>query len=181
MQPNYKFTAVARLLHWLIAAVVIFQVSLAYTMLDQTMGPEKIANYALHKSLGVTLFGLALARLIWRWWRPPPPLPLDMRPWERYFASMTHWLLYGLLFTMPLVGWLSSSAANFSVSYFKIFTLPDLVAPDHELHEQLELAHRWLAYLLFALVVVHVLAALQHHFLRKNNVLISMLPFIKLR
>lgn len=181
MQPNYKFSTTARTFHWLTVALLLAQIPLAYSMMDKPLGPDKINDYALHKSIGMAIFTLTIVRLAWRWWRPPPPLPSAMSAIERFAAKATHAALYLVLFAMPLTGWLSSSAANYTVSVFGWFSLPNLLGPDHALHERLEDIHQWLAYSLFALVSLHIGAALYHHYARKDNVLLSMLPTGKLR
>ena len=176
-----KFSTTARVFHWVGFALIGVQIPLAYYMIEQPLSPEKLGNYALHKSIGMTILTIALLRLLWRWLHPPPPLPLASKPIERVAARGTHWLLYGLMLGMPIAGWLNSSAANFPVSVFGWFTLPDLVEPNPELQASFELTHRIMAYLLFFLLGLHTTAALFHHFVRKDNVLRSMLPFISLR
>ena len=176
-----KFTVPARIFHWLVALLIAIQIPLAYYMIALPLSPEKLGNYALHKSIGCTIFSLAVLRLLWRWLNPPPPLPKDMTPLEQALARGTHWLLYGLIFAMPVAGWLNSSAANFPVSVFGLFTLPNLVDPDPTLQQRFELAHRIMAYSLFALLGLHIGAALLHHFVRRDNVLNAMLPLAKLR
>ena len=177
MHANAGYTPVARLLHWTVAGLILFQIPLAYYMISLPLSPDKLANYALHKSMGLTIFGLSAARLAWRWLHQPPPLPAAMGIMERRLARLTHVLLYTITFAMPLTGWLGSSAANFPVSLFGLVTLPDLVAPDRALHEALELTHRVLAYTLFALFSGHLGAALMHHFIRRDRVLVDMLPW----
>lgn len=176
-----KYPPLSQAFHWLIAALILFQVPLAYYMIGLPVSPDKLASYALHKSVGMSIFALSTARLAWRWLHPPPPMPADTRRLQRFLARATQAGLYGLTLAMPIAGWLSSSAANFPVSLFGLVTLPDLVAPDQQLHERLELAHRWMAYGLFALLALHVSAALHHHLVRRDNVLVAMLPFTKLR
>ncbi len=172
-----KYTKPAILLHWLIASLLVVQIPLAYYMINQPLSPDKLANYALHKSLGMSIFSLSALRLAWRSLNPPPPLPSQLPRWQARAARLTQWLLYGITFAMPMAGWLSSSAANFPVSFFGWLTLPDLVAPDQVLHEQLELTHRLLAYGLFALLCLHVGAALRHRFVKNDEVLAGMLPW----
>lgn len=176
-----KFSPLAQAFHWAVAALILFQIPLAYYMIDLPLSPDKLASYALHKSLGLTIFALGACRLAWRWLRPAPPLDESIGDWQRRLARLTQAALYGLILTMPLVGWLSSSAANFPVSLFQLVTLPDLVAPDPQLHERLELTHRLMAYTLSGLLTLHIVAALHHHLVRRDNVLIAMLPFLKLR
>jgi len=94
-------------------------------------------------------------------------------------AHAGHALLYVLLFAMPLSGWAMSSAAGFPVSFFGLFTLPDLITPNQSLKADMMDLHKALAWLLIAMIILHALAALLHHFYYKNNVLRRMLPFTK--
>ncbi len=171
----------AQFFHWAIAALILFQIPLAYYMINLPLSPAKLENYALHKSIGLSIFSIAVLRLAWRWLRSPPALPAGIPGWQMQLARLAQWALYAITFAMPLTGWMSSSAANFPVSLFGWFTLPNLVAPDRELHEQLELAHRLLAYSLFGILSAHVGGALHHHFFKKDAVLASMLPGLKPR
>lgn len=180
-EPRSRFHPVAQLFHWLVAGLILVQIPLAYYMIAQPISPDKLASYALHKSIGITIFSLSVCRLAWRLLRPPPPMPAGMNSLELLLAKTTHAVLYLITFAMPIAGWLSSSAANFPVSVFGRITLPDLVEPDPLLHERLELLHRSLAYTLFALLALHVAAAVHHQVVRRDNVLASMLPLFKLR
>jgi cytochrome b561 len=179
--PTDRYGLPAQLFHWLVAGLILFQVPLAYYMIDLPLSPAKLESYALHKSIGLTIFSIAALRLAWRWLHRPPALPSVMPGWQAGLARLAQWLLYALIFVMPLTGWMSSSAANFPVSLFGWFTLPDLVEPDRALHERLELAHRYQAYLLFTLVATHAGAALHHHFVRRDGVLASMIPGLRPR
>lgn len=171
-----RYSNLARLFHWTVAGLILFQIPLAYYMIDLPLSPDKLESYALHKSIGITIFGLSATRLAWRWIHPPPSLPASLSGNQQRLARLTHWLLYLVVFAMPLAGWLSSSAANFPVSFFGWVTLPDLVAPDRELHETLELSHRILAYLLATAFTLHAGAALYHQFVLRDGVLGAMLP-----
>jgi cytochrome b561 len=119
-------------------------------------------------------------RLLWRLKNPPPALPSGMTPLERTLARATHMAFYVLLFAMPLTGWLMSSAKNYSVSWFGVFTWPNLIAKNESAFDVLRSTHHILSYLLFAIAVLHILAALKHHFWNKDTVLLRMLPFTKL-
>ncbi|HEU4591596.1 MAG TPA: cytochrome b/b6 domain-containing protein, partial [Steroidobacteraceae bacterium] len=101
----------------------------------------------------------------------------DTRPWERVLAKLSHFLLYALIFAMPLSGWLMSSAKNFPVSWFRLFQLPDLVAPDERTYQLMRDLHHLLFDLLVVVAAVHVAGALKHHFIDRNDVLKRMLPF----
>jgi cytochrome b561 len=172
-----RYGGIAQLLHWTIVALIIVQYVLANRAEDLPLGPDKISTLATHKSIGITILGLVVLRLVWRLLNPPPPLPVGMKTWEVSLARLTHLLLYGLLFAVPISGWLMSSAANFPVSWFGLIQLPDFVTPSHDLHEQLESLHENLNTAMFALAIAHILAALRHHFLLKDSVLRRMLPW----
>jgi cytochrome b561 len=122
---------------------------------------------------------LALVRLGWRWGNPVPALPSTLKSYERLLATVTHVLLYALLFAVPLTGWMMSSARGFPVSWFGFFQLPDLVPKDKGLYDTLVDVHGTLAWTLAGLVALHVGAALKHHFMLKDDVLRRMLPSTK--
>jgi cytochrome b561 len=180
-QPDNKFHVLSRLFHWAVAALVVFQIPLAYRMIAMPLGTDKFAAFALHKSLGMTVFALTALRLAWRLVKPPPGLPTNMSGRERGLAHAAHAVLYVVTFGMPLTGWCYSVASGYSVSMFGLFVLPDLVPADEALAEVFESLHRLLSYALMSVLVLHVLAAAHHHVVRRDNVLISMLPFLKLR
>ena len=114
-------------MHWLIAALIVIQFTLAYLADDLPIGAHKLALLARHKSFGMTVLMLAILRLLWRLGHAPPPLPSGMTPLERRLARGTHMAFYVLLFAMPLTGWLMSSAKSYSVSWFGLFTWPNLI------------------------------------------------------
>ena len=176
--PN-RYTVVAQSLHWIIAALIATQFTLAWMADDLPIGLHKLALLARHKSFGMTLLMLGLLRLAWRLFNSPPPLPEGMSKTERFLARATHIIFYVLLFAMPLTGWLMSSAKNYSVSWFGLFTWPDLIGPNDRSFEVLKQTHEMLSNVLFAIVILHVLAALKHHFWNKDDVLKRMLPFTK--
>lgn len=169
-----KHARTTQAFHWLIATAIVFQIPLAYVMIDQPLSPEKFGNYALHKSLGLAIFAATALRLAWRLIQHRP---VNTGNPFAGLAAGSHVSLYLLTLLMPLVGWLGSSAANFPVSFFGWFTLPDLVEPSKELHDALKLAHRWMAYALMTLVSIHICAALYHHWVLRDDVLRSMVPW----
>jgi cytochrome b561 len=170
---------VAQFLHWLIVALIIVQVILANIAEDLPLGVKKLAMYARHKSVGITILTLAVIRLLWRWANPTPELPTTLKPYERRLAALTHFGLYLILFAMPLTGWMMSSARGFPVSWFGFFQLPDFVPKNDALYNAMKETHDTLALVLYAIVTLHVVAALKHHFLLKDDVLRRMLPFTK--
>ena len=172
------FGWLSALLHWTVVLMVIGQfvlVHLAQDAKEQHHLLGQIAWLARHKSMGITILGVALVRLIWRWLSPPPPLPPATPRWQKVAAQINHVALYALLILLPLSGWAMSSAANFPVSYFHLFTLPNFVAPDESVKKILQSRHEMLATLLLLFALVHVLAALKHHFFDRDGVLLRML------
>jgi cytochrome b561 len=174
-----RYTAVAQALHWTVAALIVTQFTLAWMAEDLPLGMHKLALLARHKSFGMTVLMLVVLRLAWRLFNSPPPLPDGMSKIEKFLARATHIVFYVLLFAMPLTGWLMSSAKNYSVSWFSMFTWPNLIAPNEQWFDVLKSTHFVLSYVLFAVAILHILAALKHHFWNKDDVLTRMLPFTK--
>jgi len=144
---------------------------------DELKGLAKLEALAWHKSFGMTVLMLAVLRLVWRLMNPTPDLTPETKPWERALAKISHFLLYALIFAMPLTGWMMSSAKNYPVSWFRMFQFPDLVAPAEQTFHQMHDLHHLLFNVLVAVAVLHVAGALKHHFIDKNDVLKRMLPF----
>lgn len=178
-----RWGAVAKAFHWIIVVLILLQYGLGLYANSLPLGMAQLATYARHKSVGITILALALLRLLWKFYNRghSPGLPTDLKPWERAAAHLTHHGLYILLFAMPLSGWAMSSAKNYPVSWFSLFTLPNFVAPSETLFDAMVKVHGVLAIALAAITVLHVAAALQHHIVRKDNILLRMLPFGKLR
>ncbi len=168
---------VAQTLHWLIAALVIVQFVLGVKAAGLPLSLERLILLARHKSLGLTLFALVILRLAWRIYSPPPPQP-SQAP-LRTAAQLSHGLLYALLLAMPIIGWLLSSASSLTVSWFGLFSLPNPVIPDRRLAHWMLLTHQTMAWLLLAVIILHIGAAFWHHFILKDNVLTRMLPFTR--
>ena len=174
-----RWGAVSQAFHWVIVWALLAQFVLASVAEELPIGLDKLATLARHKSIGITILLLAVLRLAWRWSQRShsPSLPADLKRYERVLAQLIHLGLYGLLFALPLSGWLMSSAKHYTVSWFGWVTLPDLVAPNETLFEVLKGTHELLANALLVLAALHVAAALLHHFMRKDTVLTRMLPF----
>ena len=179
--PSYpsRYGAVAQAFHWIIVALIVAQFVLANLADGLPLGAHKLALLARHKSIGMTVLMLSLVRLLWRLKNPPPPLPAGMSAFERLLARATHIAFYALLFAMPVTGWLMSSAKNYSVSWFGWFTWPNLIAKNESAFEWLRSTHDFLSGVLFSIALLHIAAALKHHFWNKDDVLLRMLPFHK--
>jgi cytochrome b561 len=167
---------VAQLLHWVIVALILVQVTYGLWAAQVPL-VKRLSLIAQHKSFGITILGLAVLRLLWRFANPAPELPGTLKAWERVAAHVTHWGLYVLLFALPISGWLMSSARGFPVSWFGRVQLPDLVSRNPALYDAMLRTHHVLIWLLAAVLVLHIGAALKHHLVLKDDVLKRMLPF----
>lgn len=174
LSPHY--TAPAKALHWLIAVLLLALLALGYYMPDLPLSPDKIRLYSWHKWAGITVFLLVLLRLLWRATHRPPALPPHVKPLLRLAAHATHALLYALMLLIPVSGWLMSSAKGVQTVWFGVVPLPDLVERSKELGATLADVHGLLNGLLVLLVGVHVLAAVKHHLVDRDDVLARMLP-----
>ena len=168
--------APAKLLHWAIAALVFVQIALGWSAASWRLSPTKLDLFVWHKSTGMVILALMIARVAWRWANPAPALPADTPPLERRGAKASHFFLYVLLFLMPVTGWIVNSAANIPFRIFWLIPLPAIVEPDKAMADAAARAHFVLFVVLSLLVTVHVAAALRHHFFKRNDVLVRMLP-----
>jgi len=168
------YTSVAKWLHWLVAGAIVLQFVLAklaeFAAADTAL-MQQLALLAHHKSVGITILALAVCRLLWRISHKPPPLPENMVAWQKTASSISHWSLYVLLFALPVSGWTMSSASAYSVSWFNLVPLPDLVAPNESLKETLMLWHEGMAKALLVIASLHIIAALKHAIIDKDTVL----------
>lgn len=174
--PQTRYTRTAIALHWLVALLILAAFPLGVYMHDLPISPARLQLYSYHKWLGITVLLLAVARILWRTWHTPPVLPATLPDWQKISSHLTHQLLYVLLFAVPLSGWLMSSAKGFKTVWLGIVPLPDLLAKDKALGDALATVHQGLNIFLLLLVSLHVAAALKHHFLDKDDVLLRMLP-----
>ena len=189
-----RYTAIAIVLHWAIAAAILSNLIVGWWMkaaIDETTAQARaIAAFQLHKSIGLTVLLLTVLRLLWRFTHKPPPLPASMARWERFSAKAAHWAFYILSVVVPLSGWtyVSSQWAHgkpLSVPtlWFGLFQVPHLFdarampeAARAAVSERDAAAHYYLAWSMAGLFVLHVAAALKHHFLDRDRVLTQMLP-----
>ncbi len=169
-----RYNPISVVFHWLMAAIIVATWSIAIVVSDMPLSPARITGYSWHKWLGVTVFFLVLLRLVWRATHPAPQLEIKMPAWQERAMQLTHFALYLLMIVIPLVGWLMSSAKGYTVNYFGLFELPDLLSKDKALGHQLKDLHEYLADVLVALVCLHVLAALKHQFIDRDGLLSRM-------
>jgi len=168
------YTVTARVLHWIIAALVLTMIPLGIVIANEWGGPVQQPLYNLHKSVGALILPLVVVRLIWRLTHPPLPLPADIHPLQQFAAHATHWTLYGLLLVQPTVGWVATSAYPAPLPVFGLFELPHIWPENRPLSERLFVVHRILGIVIAAVALLHIGAAMHHHFLRKDRVLMRM-------
>ena len=186
-----RYGTVAMTLHWLIAVGIIFMLGFGlYISLLPHGDPSLFPLVQLHKSIGLTILTLSVLRVVWRLINPVPPLPDTLNPALKVVAHATHFLLYFLILAIPLSGWAMVSAARlpFPTMYFGLFQWPhipfilSLPLPEKTLaRHTFSTSHTVLAIMAAALLVLHVGAALMHHFVYKDDTLRRMLPGTKLR
>ncbi len=171
-----RYGAVAQTLHWAMALLIVCLVGLGWYMTDLETSPRKFELYGLHKSTGMVVLALAVVRLAWRLVNPAPPLPAGMPRWETGLAKGAHHAIYALLFLVPVSGYLFNATANFPLSIYGLFTVPNLVGPSETLKPITQTAHHWLGSALVGILLLHVAGALKHHFVSRDDVLTRMLP-----
>jgi cytochrome b561 len=163
----------ARLLHWTMA-VLILAMLLIGTGMVSTVSPRYHELLSIHRSIGVVILVLAAVRLLNRVLNPQPPLPSDLPSWQKASAKLSHLLLYALMFSLPLVGWAMLSAAGYPIVVFGSLHLPAILPHDVRMYALLRAAHTDLAFLLCAVFIAHLGAALFHALIRRDSVLQSM-------
>ena len=146
-------------LHWLLAILLIGLLALGiYMDLHYPIGIEKLKLYGWHKEYGLLALVLAMIRIVWRVINITPRLSIPL--WEIIAARAAHWAFYVFMFAMPITGWLITSAAGLPASFFGLFVLPNLIAPNEDLRQLFQVIHQWLGYGLIGLIILHTSAAL---------------------
>lgn len=187
-RPLSGYSAVAITLHWLIAALILTNIGLAWYF-GTLPKLAQIPLIQLHKSIGITVLLLTVLRLGWRLTHPAPPLPDSMRGWEKVAARATHYFFYVFMLAMPLSGWAMVSASVeikvhptvlYGVVPWPALPLPGL-GPDqlHDARRAFHTTHSALAWLAYATVSLHVAAALKHHLIDRDDVLSRMMPLLR--
>jgi cytochrome b561 len=167
------FNPVQRLLHWVMAVCILAMLFIGVGMVSTIM-PKYLSLVSIHKPLGIAILVLALIRLAVRLRYGAPSLPADLPAPMKLAAELSHYALYALMIGMPLIGWAMLSAASYPVVLFSGVYLPQILPLSDSLHTLLWNAHYYLAFALFALILLHVAAALFHALLRRDGVFESM-------
>lgn len=166
------FPLLSRLLHWTMALLILAMLFIGVAMVSLLSDYHRLV--AIHRPLGILLLALVAVRLINRLLSPPPPLPAAMPAVLRRAAEASHWLLYALMFAVPVVGWAMLSAAGYPIPLVGTVHLPPILPHDRALYAVLRPAHTALAFLLFATFLAHLGAALTHALVFKDGVFRSM-------
>jgi cytochrome b561 len=172
-ESTRPFSPAARLLHWLMALMILTMLFIGVGMVA-TVSERHTWLVDIHKPLGIAILLLAIVRLAVRWRRPPPPLPADLPAPQKLAAHASHWLLYALMIAMPLIGWAMLSAGGYPVMLSSSMRLPAILPFDPVAFAILRHLHTWLALLLFLTFLAHLAAALYHGLIRRDGVLSSM-------
>jgi cytochrome b561 len=175
-ENNQRYTKIAMAFHWLLALLICVSFGVGLYMTSLEFSPQRLKLYNWHKWAGVTILALSTLRLLWRLTHKAPSLPNTMPAWQKLASHVSHWALYVLFFAVPLTGWAYSSAAGFPIVWFGILPLPDFVDKSRELAELIKPLHEIAAKGLAIVVMVHIAAALKHHFVDHDDILRRMLP-----
>ncbi|MGY2197042.1 cytochrome b [Pseudomonas gingeri] len=171
--PSKHFAPLARLLHWLMALMILAMLFIGAGMVASVSARHEWLIH-LHKPLGIAILALVIVRLVVRFSTRQPPLPEDLPGWQVLAAKLSHVLLYALMLVLPLLGWAMISAAGDPVMLSSSIELPSLLSANATTFAFLRKAHGYLAYLLFLTVLMHLAAALFHGWIRRDGVLESM-------
>jgi cytochrome b561 len=173
------YDAIAIALHWVLAMLIAVAFFIGLSMVDLPFSPQRFRFFNWHKWLGIAVLAMSAGRLLWRAaGHPPPPVPAGMPAWQLAAFRATHALFYALFFAVPLLGWAYTSAVGVPVVFLGWLPLPDFVPRDKALGDEiLKPLHAAASYLLAAIVVVHVAAALKHHYLARDGLLLRMWPW----
>lgn len=170
------YGSLSKFLHWTIALGVIFMLIIGFTM-GSVAEPLSSKLYGYHEEAGLTILGILLFRVYWRWWNPVPVLPNSIPSWQRAASTMTHYLLYISLFVMIGSGWAKSTSSGYTPNFYGLFELPmpfvPVSTPVKHLAKQIHVTTVWI---IISLVSLHIVAALHHHFILRDNILRRMLP-----
>lgn len=166
------FPGSSRLLHWIMAVLILAMLFIGIAMVASLSDYHRLV--AIHRPVGILILILVALRLANRSINPPPPLPKDMPLWLRLPAHASHWLLYGLMLALPLVGWGMLSAGGYPIALIGSLHLPAILPHSDALYAVLRPLHTVLAFALFATFLVHVAAALMHALIFRDGVFSSM-------
>ena len=173
---KHAWGLIAISLHWIIALLIFAELALGTIAEGLKVSPQKFELFVWHKSIGITILLLVVFRIVWRLSNPTPVAHEGAARWEKRLAQLGHGLLYILMIAVPLTGWWVSDTSRIPFRWFWSVPVPDLMAPDRDLSALAATVHGILTKLLLLVVVLHIIAALRHHVLLRNDTLLRMLP-----
>ncbi|HYG28778.1 MAG TPA: cytochrome b [Allosphingosinicella sp.] len=171
-----RYSRIAIVLHWAIAILILVNLPLGIFN-EEIEAVSGSSPMWLHKSIGLSVLVLSIARLAWRLAHRPPPLPETVGGWRRTASRVVHRLFYAFMILVPLTGWIRTSAGSYPLTWFALFDVPKFAIERDTLEASAAATvHEVLAWSLLALVVLHVAAALHHHYILRDRVLVRILP-----
>jgi cytochrome b561 len=178
MRKNTKnqYGTISKVLHWGMAILIIAMLACGIIMADLAASPLKWKMYMLHKSVGLVVLFLIISRLIWRFINIVPELPASLPATHRSLAKLSPYVLYAMMITMVLSGYVMSDMGGHAISFFDAYTLPHLFSKNQSLSAIAAKTHGIAAYCFIVILTTHVFAAFYRHFVLKNEVLRRMLP-----
>lgn len=169
-----QYSAISRFFHWGIAFLILGLIPVGFYMSHMAFSPLKLEIYGVHKSLGLTVLLLAVLRIAYRIYKAPPKSLSTYKVWENFFSKTIHVVLYVAIIVMPVLGWVMSSAGDFSVSFFGLFDMPRIVEKDAFIFGVARSVHEIASFVVIGAVGLHVVGALKHHFIDGDVTLIRM-------
>ena len=166
-------------LHWLTAILIFITIPLGIVAESWRLSPTKLDLFVLHKSFGLLILAFVLFRIVWRLFNPRPDFPRNTTAIQFRLAISTHYLLYLLLILLPVSGWIINDSGNFPYKWFWLIPMPDFLAKDVGLKDIATTIHTFLVILFVIILLLHVIAALRHHFILHDDVLMRMLGRMK--
>jgi len=173
---DQRYNPMARLFHWVVVTLLVVQVTIALVLPSILPKADEDRLTAWHLSVGSTILLVMLLRLAWRLTHPVPSPPVDLPPALRLLSRATHWAFYVILVVLPLLGWTAASAFGATVRLFGLIPLPALTAPNKPFAEAIGSVHAAVAFVLLALIALHVAGALYHVLIKRDGVIRRMLP-----
>ena len=175
MTPRLHYGTPAKIFHWLIVALLVVQYPIGWLMPDLHRGMQPGAPMTFHVSFGLTILALIVLRLVWRLTHPVAP-ESSLPAWQRLSSEFVHWMLYVIVLATTLSGWLFASYRGWSVTFFYLFPLPMLASNNAAAGKAIDGLHQAAEWMLLALIVIHVGAALAHIFVYRDRIMQRMLP-----
>ncbi|MCX7125211.1 MAG: cytochrome b [Gammaproteobacteria bacterium] len=174
---HHSYGSVTKFLHWLIALLVLLMLCVGVSFSYLPHSPFSSFLMQIHKSTGITILFLMAIRLFWRWMNPTPALPKKTPLWEHIAIRVVHYLFYLVIIAMPITGIIMTMAGSHPLAFWWLFNIHlPFIPEDKALSRFMFNWHNYLAWTVTALIVLHTLAALKHHFINKNNILKRMMP-----